>query len=220
MKQKELVEKSPLTVKLPKISITKFNGTPLDWVRFEGKFNTTVVSRTRHDEVCPFKRARGILNSKCPRLPSVQRARLCLSTEILWNKYGHPSEVAGSYVINLLELAQIPEKDVVKIHQFYKKLLFNVDSLATLGKLNTIQGAALLVIIRKLELLKSELMTHVTGDWSDWTDRGTDKCATAKRSFTLPQGRAFQSHDRNANKYSHGVFIVTKCLHQQNIKRS
>lgn len=107
---------------------------------------------------------------------------------------------------------------MVKIHQFYKKLLFNIDSLATLGKLDTIQGAALLVIIRKPELLKSELMTHVTGDWSDWTDRGTDKCATAKRSSTLPQGRAFQSHDRNANKYLHGVFIVTKCLHQQNIK--
>ena len=54
----------------------------------------------------------------------------------LKDKYGHPNEVAGSYVINLLELAPITERDVAKINKFYEKLLFNVESLATLKKLD------------------------------------------------------------------------------------
>ena len=42
LKQKELSVKSSAAVKLPKLTITKFNGTPLDWVRFEGQFNAMV----------------------------------------------------------------------------------------------------------------------------------------------------------------------------------
>ena len=40
--------------------------------------------------------------------------------------------IAGAYVINLLELPAITEKNIAKVHQFYEKLLFTVESLETL----------------------------------------------------------------------------------------
>jgi hypothetical protein len=41
-----------------------------------------------------------------------------------------------------LELQPATERDVRKIHKFYEQLLFNVESLRTLGKFETIEGAS------------------------------------------------------------------------------
>ena len=54
-----------------------------------------------------------------------------------------------------------------KIHRFYEQLLFNVKSLETLGKLNIIQGATFYVI-KKLEVVKAELVSHILKDWREW----------------------------------------------------
>ena len=109
LKQKEIAEKSPMTAKLPKISITKFNGTALDWVRFEGQFNAMVHSQSVH-AVTKFSHLKELVE------PRVRSALDCLpfteegygrALKYLQEKYGHPNEVAGAYVINLLELAPI-----------------------------------------------------------------------------------------------------------------
>ena len=71
----------------------------------------------------------------------------------LRDKYGNPDEIAGAYVINLLEMPAVTERDVARIHQFYEKLLFNIESLETLGKLDTVQGVAYYILVKKLELL-------------------------------------------------------------------
>ena len=97
-----------------------------------------------------------------------------------------------------------------------EKLLFNVESLVTLKKLDTIQGAAYFVIVKKLEILKSELVTYVAEDWRDWTFTQllealrkwtetntavrTDKRGSTNRSSTLSQARAFQSRELDASK--------------------
>ncbi|CAB3998678.1 Pol poly [Paramuricea clavata] len=109
--------------------------------------------------------------------PSIRTAIDCLpftdegytrAFKYLEDKYGHPSEVAGSYVVSLLELPTISERDVSKIHRFYEQLLFNIESLETLGKLDSIEGTTYYVL-RKLEIIKAELVTHVKTDWRDWT---------------------------------------------------
>ena len=46
----------------------------------------------------------------------------------LREKYGHKDEVTGAYVINLLEMPTITERNVAKVHQFYEKLLFTIES--------------------------------------------------------------------------------------------
>ena len=52
------------------------------------------------------------------------------------------------------------------MHEFYKTLLFNVQSLETLGKLQDIQGNVRCVI-DKLKGIKSDLVRSQS-DWQDW----------------------------------------------------
>ena len=131
----------------------------------------------------------------------------------LRGKYGNPDEIAGAYVINLLEMPAVTERDVARIHQFYEKLLFNIESLETLVKLDTVQGMTYYdVIVKKLELLRSELVSHVPRDWRSWSFgdllealrkwTGTNpvvetfgKGTNPKRS-TLPSDRIYHSQDR------------------------
>lgn len=48
--------------------------------------------------------------------------------------------------------------------------MFNVESLETLGKLDTIEGV-IYYIVKKLDVVKSELVAHVETNWRDWTFR-------------------------------------------------
>ena len=63
---------------------------------------------------------------------------------------------------NILELPTIRERDVAKIHDFYERLLFNVESLLTLKKLNKLDAAARFTF-DKLEVIKNEL-TLIDGE--------------------------------------------------------
>ena len=211
-KHKELSEKSSVSVKLPKLSITKFNGTPLDWVRFEGQFNAMVdcqdvpaITKFSHLKELVVPRIRSALDCLPFTDEGYERA-----IKYLREKYGYPSEVAGHYIIALLDLQPITERDVSKIHKFYEKLLFNVESLKTLGKLETIEGATFYVIVKKLEVLKAELATHVSGDWRNWSfsellealRKWTETNAvvkTEKRNpFKRPEnGNSFHARDSN-----------------------
>ena len=166
LKEKQIAEK---TVRLPKLSITKFNGKPHDWVRFKGQFEA-MVDLQNVPPITKFSHLKELVD------PSIRTAIDCLpftdegykrALKYLEDKYGHPTEVAGSYVVSLLELPSISERDVPKIHRFYEQLLFNIESLETLEKLDSIEGATYYVL-RKLELIKAELVTHVKTDWRDW----------------------------------------------------
>ena len=59
---------------------------------------------------------------------------------ILKSKYGQTSEIVNAYVQNIMALPVITGSHPKKIHEFYEKLLFNVQSLETLGKLKEISG--------------------------------------------------------------------------------
>ena len=54
---------------------------------------------------------------------------------ILIRKYGQTSEVVNAYMENIMSLPTIGGTKPARIHDFYKKLLFNVQSLETMGKL-------------------------------------------------------------------------------------
>ena len=169
VKTKQLSES---TVRLPKLNITKFNGKPHDWVRFSGQFEAMVDS-LNVPAITKFSHLKELVD------PHIRSAIDCLpfteegynrAIKYLKEKYGHPTEVAGSYVTNIIELPFITERDVPKIHRFYEQLLFNVESLETLGKLDTIEGATYYVV-KKLEIVKPELVVHVKTNWRDWSFR-------------------------------------------------
>ena len=55
---------------------------------------------------------------------------------ILKANYGNTSEIFNAYVENILALPTISGTNAVKIHDFYQKLLYTVQSLETLGKMS------------------------------------------------------------------------------------
>ena len=87
--------------------------------------------------------------------------------DLLARRYGKTSEVVGTYVRNILELPSVRERDVKRIHEFYEKLLFNVESLQTLQSTNKLD-AAVRFTFDKLDVINNEL-AMIDENWSEWT---------------------------------------------------
>ena len=145
-------------VKMPKLVITKLDGTPQDWMRFGGQFETQ-IDKSSAPEVTKFSYLKELLVLKVRNLidglpftaEGYHKAK-----DLLARRYGKTSEVVGTYVRSILELPTIKERDVKKIHDFYEVLLFNVESLWTLESLNKLD-AAVWFTFDKLALTKNEL---------------------------------------------------------------
>ena len=61
---------------------------------------------------------------------------------ILIGEYGKTSEIVNAYVQNIANLPVITGTQPAPIHEFYKKLVYSVQSLETLGKLKDVTGNA------------------------------------------------------------------------------
>ena len=160
---------APTTAKMPKLVITKFAGTPQDWVRFWGQFDSQ-INKSAVDEVTKFSYLKELVEIKVRELidglPFTSEGYL-KAIDILKKRYGQPSEVVYAYVRAILELPTIKERDVAKIHQFYETLLFNVESLQTLESLDKLD-AAVRFTFDKLVVIKNEpAMTNEK--WDEWT---------------------------------------------------
>ena len=75
---------------------------------------------------------------------------------ILKGEYGKTSEIINAYVRNTLELPVVTSSDPKRVNAFYKTLLYNVQSLETLGKLERVNGMARSVL-DKLKGIKADL---------------------------------------------------------------
>ena len=64
-----------------------------------------------------------------------ERAKTILNSE-----YGRTSEIVNTYIQNIMNLPVITWSQPATVHEFYKTLLFNVQSLETLGKLQDVKG--------------------------------------------------------------------------------
>lgn len=105
-----------------------------------------------------------------------------------------------------------------------KKPLFTIESLETLGNLESVQGMAYYVLVKKLEFLRSELVSHVPSDWLSWSfkellealHKWTDTNTTSSKRLALSD-RVFFSEDRwTAGKFlcprSEKPYLVSKRL--------
>ena len=210
IKNKELSE-STVRLSIPKLNITKFNGKPHDWVRFSGQFEAMVDS-LNVPAITKFSHLKELVE------PHIRSAIDCLPftdegyervMKYLKEKYGHPSEIAGSYVTSIIELPFITERDVPKIHRFYERLLFNVESLETLEKLDIIEGV-IYYIVKKIDVVKAELLAHVETNWRDWTFRDLLDALqkwTEVNSIAKVQKRSKDNSFHNQNYQSTGGFL-------------
>lgn len=85
---------------------------------------------------------------------------------ILKNEYGKTSEIVNAYVQNILGLPVVTTAHPKEVNQFYKTLLYNVQSLETLGKIERVNGMARSVL-DKLEAIKGDLVRGHE-DWQEW----------------------------------------------------
>ena len=85
---------------------------------------------------------------------------------ILKERYGNNSEAEKAYVKDILELTKLSRNQPQKIHIFYERLLYNMQSLEILGKFNKVNGNVALAI-GKLPRIRGDLVCN-DEDWQSW----------------------------------------------------
>ena len=130
--------------KLPRLTITKFNGTHTDWLRFWNIYEAEIDKCSNMVAVTKFAYLKDLLEPKVRAgidgLPFSSEGYVERTKNILKNKYGRMSEIVNGYVQNTMGLPVISGANRAKINQFYEVLSFNVQALETLGKLREVNG--------------------------------------------------------------------------------
>ena len=128
--------------KLPKLVISKFDGSFMDWPRFWGQFSEAIDKSS----IAPISKLTYLLELLEPKVKRSVEA-LPFTAEgynrakaILEDKYGKQSEIVKCYVKEIVELPYITSANPPKIAEFYEKLSHSVQALETIGKLDVISG--------------------------------------------------------------------------------
>ena len=154
--------------KLPKLQITKFKGTYEEWLPSWNKFHAE-IEKSNLAPVTKFAYLKELLDPKVRTeidgLPftteGYERAK-----NILTSEYGKTSEIVNAYVQNIMNLPVITGIQPARIYEFYKTLLYNVQSLETLGKFRDVSGNVRSVL-DKLKGIKADLVRGHE-DWQIW----------------------------------------------------
>ena len=155
--------------KLPKLNISRFDGTYEDWPRFWNQF-VEIIDKTTMAGVTKFAYLKSFLDPKVKKsiegLPfsneGYNRAK-----SVLLDKHGKDSEIIKAYTQQIFDLPIIPDQNVARIHEFSDKLTFSVQSLQTMGKLEQVNGYVAMTL-DKLPAIRGDL-TRTDTSWENWT---------------------------------------------------
>ena len=154
--------------KLPKLTITKFQHTRLDWLRFWSKFETK-IDKVTITQVAKFSYLKELL---VPRVRSAVDG-LPYNTEgyeraktILIAKYRKPSEVTKAHIQSIIALPTVQGSQSARIYNFYEKLATNVQALDTMREIKEINGYVQ-VTLDKLPGIRDDLV-RLDDNWHDW----------------------------------------------------
>ena len=157
-----------LEAKLPKLVITKFDGSYQDWPRFWGQFIET-IDKTGVASITKFAYLRELLGSKAKKsveaLPFTNEG-YNRAKSILEDRYGKESEIVKAYTKEILELPNIPNANARKIHDFSEKLTYCVQALQTMKKLQEVNGNVAMTL-DKLSGIRGDLV-RTDPDWETW----------------------------------------------------
>ena len=124
---------------------------------------------------------------------------------ILKSEYGKTAEILHAYINNVMGLPTRTSTSPKEIDEFYKRLLFNVQSLETLGKLREVSGNVR-TVLDKLKGIKGDLVRGQTG-WQDWDFgqliQAIKGCRDINSTEEERDGSSKTKNDRN-NWNSHG----------------
>lgn len=157
-----------MQAKLPKLVISKFNGEYMDWARFWGQF-TENIEKTAVPPITKFAYLCELLSAKVKHtveaLPFTPEGYNRAKT-ILQERYCKQSEIVKACTREILDLHVIYNADPKKIHEFSEKLMYCVQALETLKKLDQVNGAVSLTL-EKLPGIRGDLL-RTDPDWEKW----------------------------------------------------
>lgn len=191
------------SAKLPKLRITKFNCKSEALLPFWGKF-TSEIDSTKLPALTKFAYLKELLGESVPTdidgLPFTDEGYL-KAKEILEVEYGKTAEVVKTCIFNISNLPVISNTDPAKVHEFYKQLRYNVQSLETAGKLDDVKGNVR-ATLDKLKGIKSDLVRGNEG-WQEWTYQNLlkrlKKCKDIKpieeESVPRKKSKLYYSHE-------------------------
>ena len=207
-------------VKLPKLFITKFNGTHLDWFRFWNQFESD-IEKSELSPVSKFSYLKELVSPKVRSLKDglpFTAEGYTRAKNIFEKKYDKHSEVANAHVQNIMSLPHISNSNPYKIHEFSEKLLSSVQALETMGKRKEINGYVR-ITLDKLQGIRADLV-RTDDDWQDWK---FPQLVEALENWTCrnpkPRNRKPLSEDnranpyRNPNKVYHANQPQTECVY-------
>ena len=170
-KRMELEKETPIataSTKLPKLKITPFKGTVVDWIRFENIFLTQIDKQPISDE----QKFGYLLELVIPKVRD-RLANLKPSTEgyeTAWKRlkseYGQTKQVINAHVEEIIGLPAVKGTNYAKIHEFYEKLSKSFDALQSLGE-DGLLKAITMTVLNKLPSVKPDLV-RIDDKWEDW----------------------------------------------------
>ena len=125
-----------VSVKLPKLKITKFEGTAENWFQFWNQFETEMVE-VQSSPTSKFSYLKEFLVPKVRliiyELPFTSEGYARVKS-ILTSRYGKPSEVTATHIHCISSLPVIWNCNPNCIQEFYEKLTISVQALETMKK--------------------------------------------------------------------------------------
>ena len=125
--RKPVTSNTSSTTKLPKLLISKFNGTYTDWTRFWQQYEASIgaadipnVTKFSYLKELLEPKIRGLIEGLPLFSEGFERAKNILKT-----KYGKESEIVNAYVTNIMSLEPVHGANPNKISIFYEKLSAN-----------------------------------------------------------------------------------------------
>ena len=159
---------NPVKVKLPKLIIRKFEATNLDWLSFWSQFEKEIdradiatVSKFSYLKILVIPNVRALVDGLPFNTERYERAKAILKA-----KFGKPSEVTNAHIQCIMFLPIITQNNVIKIHDFFEKLVSHLQVLNTMRKLKEINGYVRMTF-DKLPAICVDLV-RINGDWQEW----------------------------------------------------
>ena len=141
-KKEQKKEEDP-KAKMPKLVISKFDGTDLDWFKFWNQFETEIDQQDHIPPVTKYSYLKEFLLPQVCKLvdglpftsEGYSRAKAFLQAKI-----GKLTVVANAHINCIISLPIVSESHPNKVHDFYEKLMSSVQALETMRKINEIKN--------------------------------------------------------------------------------
>ena len=199
--------------KLPKLVITKFQGTHLDWQRFWGQFETEIdkaeisqVAKLSYLKELVVPKVRAFIDGLPFTTEGYERAKSILKTT-----FGKASEVANAHMQAIIALTIIKGSQPKKIHEFFETLVTNTQALETMGKINQVNGFVRSTL-DKLPGIRADLV-RLDENWQEW---GFPQLVEALRRWcernpiVVEERANHGGSDAGSSKFKSGRFLQAK----------